>query len=145
MADVFTPEERSRIMAKIRSEDTGPEVRLRQLIRNALGYRWRIDNNVAELPGTPDVVVPALKLAIFADGCFYHGCPLHHRVPKTNVVYWSEKVALNKRRDRRNDRKLRSLGFSVWHVWEHDLKPTELPRTEARLRRRLAVRMATLG
>ena len=75
MADVFPPEQRSEIMSRIRSSGTTPEARLCASVREALGGRWRIDRNVRTLPGQPDVVVAGLHLAIFADGCFYHGCP----------------------------------------------------------------------
>jgi DNA mismatch endonuclease (patch repair protein) len=92
MADVFTPEQRSEIMSRIRSSGTTPEARLCASVREALGGRWRIDRNVRTLPGQPDVVVAGLHLAIFADGCFYHGCPEHGHMPKSNVDYWLPKL-----------------------------------------------------
>jgi DNA mismatch endonuclease (patch repair protein) len=113
MADVFTPEKRSEIMSRIRSSGTTPEARLCAAVREALGGRWRIDMNVRTLPGQPDVVVPGLRLAIFADGCFYHGCPEHGHVPKSNVGYWLPKLVRNRRRDRASRRALRRMGFAV--------------------------------
>lgn len=119
MVDVYTPEKRSRIMAAIRSSGTVPEERLYSVVRAALGHRWRIDRNVRNLPGQPDIVVPALRLAIFLDGCFYHCCPRHGHIPESNCGYWAPKLARNVRRDRANSRALRRIGFGVWRVWEH--------------------------
>jgi DNA mismatch endonuclease (patch repair protein) len=67
MADIFTPEKRSEIMSRIRSTGTTPETRLWVLVRAALGRRWRIDRNVRTLPGQPDVLIPSLRLAVFAE------------------------------------------------------------------------------
>ena len=110
MADVFTPEKRSEIMSRIRSSGTTPKARLCAAVREALGGRWRIDVNVRTLPGQPDVVVPGLGLAIFADEWFYHGCPEHGHVPKSNVGYWLPKLVRNRRRGRASRRVLRRMG-----------------------------------
>jgi DNA mismatch endonuclease (patch repair protein) len=120
MTDVFTPDKRSEVMSKIRSSGTRIEEQLYQAVRDALGYRWRIDRNVGALPGKPDVVVPTLWLAVFVDGCFYHSCPHHGRIPSSNRDYWEPKLRGNVRRDERNRRRLRSLGYHVWRFWEHD-------------------------
>ncbi len=141
MADVFTPEKRSEIMSRIRSSGTTPESRLCAAVREALGRRWRIDTNVRTLPGQPDVVVPSLRLAIFADGCFYHGCPEHGHVPKSNVGYWLAKLTRNRRRDRARRRALRRMGFAVWRFWEHQLKGRRMARTQLTLTRRLKARL----
>jgi DNA mismatch endonuclease, patch repair protein len=141
MADVFTPEKRSEIMSRIRSTGTTPEARLWTMVREALGGRWRIDKNVRSLPGQPDVVVPSLRLAIFADGCFYHGCPEHGHVPKSNVDYWLPKLVRNRRRDGANRRALRKLGFAVWRLWEHELKGRRIARTQLTLTRKLKARL----
>src|SRR5689334_14554597 len=119
MADVFDSRKRSAVMSRIRSKGTSVEEALYCLIRNFLGQRWRIDRNVAGLPGCPDVVIPGLRLAIFADGCFYHGCPQHGHIPKSNQGYWAPKLARNRSRDNSRRRALRRLGYSVWRVWEH--------------------------
>jgi DNA mismatch endonuclease (patch repair protein) len=141
MADVFTPEKRSDIMSRIRSSGTTPEARLWTLVREALGGRWRIDRNVRTLPGQPDVLVPSLRLAIFADGCFYHGCPEHGHVPKSNVEYWLTKLTRNRRRDRARRRALRRMGFAVWRLWEHELRGRSMSRTQLVLARRLKARL----
>ena len=141
MADVFTPEKRSEIMSRIRSSGTMPEARLCAALREVLGGRWKIDTNVRTLPGQPDLVIPGLRLAIFADGCFYHGCPEHGHVPKSNVAYWLPKLIRNRRRDRASRRELRKMGFAVWSFWECGLKGRRMTRTQVVLVRRLKARL----
>jgi DNA mismatch endonuclease (patch repair protein) len=141
MADCFTPEFRSEVMSRIRSKGTSPEERLATAVLDALGPGWRIDRNVGALPGRPDVVIPDLGVCIFADGCFFHGCPKHWRAPSTRTEYWVPKVASNKRRDRRHARALRAQGWAVWRLWEHDLTP----RAQESIRRRLRARLARIG
>ncbi len=138
--DMFTAEERSALMARIRSSGTTPEVRLYELVRAILGNRWRIDRNARHLPGKPDVLVPSLALAVFADGCFFHGCAEHSRVPKSNADYWGPKIARNASRDAASRRQLRELGLEVWRFWEHDLRGRPLESTQASLKVRLAQR-----
>jgi DNA mismatch endonuclease (patch repair protein) len=140
--DMFTPEERSALMARIRSTGTAPEARLCALVRSTLGGAWPVEQNVRSLPGNPDVVVPSLALVIFADGCFFHGCPVHSRVPRSNADYWGPKIARNARRDISHRRRLRRLGFAVWRFWEHDLKGRQVEKTSNLLRRRLERRIA---
>ena len=145
MTDIFSSDKRSVIMSRIRSQGTKPEVRLCAIIREILGKRRRIMLNVTSLPGCPDIVVPSLKLVIFSDGCFYHCCPRHGHTPKSNSEYWAPKLARNLRRDRRIRRHLRSLGYSVWRVWEHDLSTTKIESTLQRLRRRIGKRAAQIN
>ncbi len=137
VTDVFSSKKRSQVMSRIRSKGTTVEETLYRIVRESLGRRWRIDRNVATLPGRPDVVVPALRLAIFADGCFYHGCPDHGHTPKSNQDYWIPKLARNCERDRSNRRRLRRLGYYVWAIWEHDLEGGGLERTALIVQRRL--------
>ena len=141
MADIFDPRKRSEIMSRIRSTGTKPETALYEMVRAILGHRWRIDRNVSGLPGQPHVVVPTLSVAIFADGCFFHHCPQHGRIPDTNRDYWGPKLERNVRRDRRNRKRLRSLGYSTWRYWEHDFSAKNFEATkrilEGRLRRRV--------
>jgi DNA mismatch endonuclease (patch repair protein) len=131
--DCFTPEFRSDVMARIRSSGTGPEERLAVAVRASLGPRPLLERNVAILPGRPDIVIPSLKLCIFADGCFFHGCPRHWRAPLTRPEYWVPKVEGNVRRDRRTAAALRRQGYSVWRVWEHDLRAGSIAQTASRL------------
>lgn len=133
MADVFTPEKRSEVMSRIRSTGSKPEERLFVAVRAALGHRWRIDRNVKALPGCPDIVIPSLRTVIFLDGCFYHCCPVHGHIPKSNTDYWAPKLAKNVKRDRVNRRELRRLGYSVWRYWEHDFRARPSQRAVRRL------------
>jgi DNA mismatch endonuclease (patch repair protein) len=138
MTDIYTIQERSKIMSRIRSSGTAPEEALYSVVRELLGDHRRIDRNVSRLPGQPDIIVPSLKLAIFADGCFYHCCPNHGRKPKSNVDYWIPKLSRNRKRDRANRAALRKMRYTVWSVWEHSLKKHSIQRTSALLKKRLA-------
>jgi len=144
MPDIFTTEKRSQIMSRIRASGTAPERQLYNLVRRELGHRWRIDSNVQDLPGRPDIVIPSLDLVIFMDGCFYHSCPVHGHVPKSNTAYWSPKLARTALRDKSNRRRLQYRGFAVWRYWEHDLKPAVIGRTHSRLSKRLSKRKAAI-
>ncbi|MFI5345141.1 MAG: very short patch repair endonuclease [Elusimicrobiota bacterium] len=116
--DRVNPRTRSRIMAAVKSRGgRTTERRLRAHIV-ASGIRgWRV--NLKPLPGSPDFAFPRQKLAVFVDGCFWHGCPRCYRVPKSRVAFWTTKVASNVRRDRRQSRMLRSSGWRVIRLWEH--------------------------
>jgi DNA mismatch endonuclease (patch repair protein) len=137
MTDKHTPEQRSANMARIRSSGTVPEERLYQAVRAALGYRWRIDRNIRAMPGCPDVVIPSLRLVIFVDGCFFHGCPKHYRAPLSNTQYWVPKIRRNIERDKAQQAALEADGWSVWRVWEHELTKNTLPDTQTVLSHRL--------
>lgn len=138
MADKLTPAARSALMARIRSTGTLPELRLAAACEQIFGSE-AITLNDRTIPGRPDVFVPALSIAIFADGCFYHCCPDHFRLPKTNRRYWKAKLLRNTRRDRRLELALRRSGISVWRVWEHDLngRANNSVQVDILLRRRL--------
>ena len=128
--DRLTPEARSALMARIRGRDTSPELALRRLL-HGLGYRFRCHR--ADLPGTPDVVLPGRGKVLFLHGCFWHrhpGCR-HATTPRTRPEFWRLKFERNLARDRRARRALNRAGWSVGVVWECAL------RDEARLARRL--------
>src|SRR3954466_5999774 len=131
--DIFTAEKRSQVMSRIRSTGTAPEEHLFGLVRSVAGSRCRIQRNARHITGTPDVFIPSLSLALFLDGCFFHGCPVHGHVPKSNTDYWTEKIDRNRKRDKRYRAALRLQGISVWSFWEHELKRHSLPRTLRRL------------
>ena len=105
-------------MSRIRSADTGVEVALRSTLHKR-GLRFR---KTTKLPGRPDLVFPRARLAVFVDGCFWHGCPKHYQQPVKNAAYWRSKAESNRERDRAVARKLRKLGWSVTRVWEHDIE-----------------------
>ncbi|MEU5898490.1 MULTISPECIES: very short patch repair endonuclease [Streptomyces] len=111
---------RRRNMQAIRSRDTKPERKIRSLL-HAQGMRYRVA--AKPLPGlrrTADIVFRPAKLAVFIDGCYWHGCPEHYVQPKTNAGYWSDKVARNMARDRDTDAQLRAAGWTVLRFWEHE-------------------------
>ena len=138
MADILDAQKRSEIMSRIRSVGTTPERRLYAWVRETLDPRWRIDLNTRALPGQPDVFIPSLRVVLFADGCFYHGCPLHGHQPKSNQKYWLPKLARNRKRDSANRKALRAMGCKVWAFWEHGLRGKELERTRKNISRRIA-------
>lgn len=110
-------------MRSNRGRDTRPELALRSAV-HALGLRYRV--SAPPLPGcrrTADLVFPSAKVAVFLDGCFWHGCPEHHTVAVTNASFWAEKVATNRRRDRDTDQRLAEAGWLGVRIWEHD-EPT---------------------
>jgi DNA mismatch endonuclease (patch repair protein) len=103
-----------------RVRDTKPEIELRRAL-HALGLRYRVDRLV--LPGTrrrADIVFGNGKIAVFVDGCFWHGCPLHSTEPKNNAPWWAAKIDGNRARDRDTDQRLAALGWQVERVWEHE-------------------------
>lgn len=124
MTDVFTPEKRSAVMAKVKGRGTKPELKVRKAL-TALGVRYRL--NRKDLPGSPDVVMAGRRLAIFVHGCFWHGhdCARGSRVPKANRDYWLAKVARNKARDAAAEAALMTLGWRVETIWECDLKDAQ--------------------
>lgn len=115
--DTLTVAERSERMARIRSKDTKPELRVRQLLHR-LGYRFRLHRK--DLPGSPDLVFPARRKAIFVHGCFWHAheaCRLANR-PKSRRSFWDAKFERNKVRDAANLKALKQGGWKVYTVWE---------------------------
>jgi len=103
-------------MRAVKTRNTGPELRVRSVLRG----RWRYTQATNHLPGRPDFVLPDHAVAVFVDGCFWHGCPTHFRLPKHNREWWREKIARNVRRDARQSAQLRRLGYSVVRLREHD-------------------------
>jgi DNA mismatch endonuclease (patch repair protein) len=120
MADWLSKEQRTRNMSAIRSSGTATERRLGELLREVFPRRKLVD--YPDLPGRPDFYLPGLRLVVFADGCFWHGCRQHGRVPEDNREYWEAKLARNRRRDRAVARQLKGEGFRVVRVWHHELK-----------------------
>ncbi|MDQ0698416.1 DNA mismatch endonuclease (patch repair protein) [Streptomyces sp. W4I9-2] len=106
-------------MQAIRSRDTKPERLIRRLV-HANGLRYRVAARpLPDLRRTADMVFRPAKVAVFIDGCYWHGCPEHYVSPKTNPGYWSEKVARNVARDRDTDERLSAAGWLVLRFWEH--------------------------
>lgn len=118
--DIMSPEKRSRLMSRVRSRDTGPEMLLRRALWSA-GYRYRLGHRL-KLPGKPDLVFPRARLAVYVDGCFWHACPEHATQPTTRSEWWREKIQGNVSRDRRVDAQMAELGWTVMRFWEHEVE-----------------------
>lgn len=103
-----------------RSRDTRPELAVRSAIHRR-GLRYWVDRRpVGRLRRKADLVFPTVKVAVFIDGCFWHGCPEHYVEPKTNTTYWREKIEGNQARDRQTDRILSEGGWTVLRFWAHE-------------------------
>lgn len=102
-------------------KNTRPELALRsELHRRGLRYRLNRLIVAGDHATRPDVVFPRERIAVFLDGCYWHGCPEHGTQPRTNSDYWSAKIARNRARDERNNAALASSGWRVIRVWEHE-------------------------
>jgi DNA mismatch endonuclease (patch repair protein) len=115
--DRIKTEQRSKIMSAIRSKDTRPEVLLRKALW-AKGMRFRKQYGKERI----DVAFPSHKLAIFVDGCFWHGCPIHSRLPKSHKEYWHPKLKRNRERDKAKEERLELEGWRILRFWEHEMK-----------------------
>lgn len=115
-------------MARVRQKGTDAELAIRrELFR--LGARYRVDYVVVRNPRrVADIVFPGLKIAVFVDGCFWHGCPEHASWPKQNAEFWRQKIEANRARDADTDARLAALGWRVVRVWEHEVPVTAAKR-----------------
>ena len=113
--------ERSAVMRAVKSRDTGPELKVRKMLR-ALAPGYRLHR--ADLPGKPDIVYASRRLTIFVHGCFWHGhdCPRGARSPKDNADYWRTKIARNRARDAETVTRLEAMGWRVMVIFECELK-----------------------
>ena len=128
MADTMTQSQRHFTMSQVHSNSTKPELKLRQALWH-LGFRYLVNDK--GLPGTPDIVLPKYRTAIFIHGCFWHGhkgCKFY-TIPKTNTEFWQSKVARNRQRDQEVWRQLEAKGWFVIIVWECQLKKAKFQET----------------
>lgn len=117
-----------------RSRDTGPEIQLRSALHRA-GLRFRKHFRIPGTRTSCDVAFPKQRVAVFLDGCFWHDCPVHGHVPKTNAEYWGRKLERNRARDEATNALLISLGWVPVRVWEHETPfITAVERVTAQLR-----------
>ena len=123
--DTLSPAQRSERMGRVRSKHTRPELTVRKLV-HSLGFRYRLHRK--DLPGNPDLAFPGRHKLIFVHGCFWHRhgprCPLT-RLPKSKLDFWAPKLEQNKKRDEKNQRRLRAQGWDSLVIWECQLKDNE--------------------
>src|SRR4051794_24068124 len=121
VVDVLSPSQRRTNMQRIRSKNTGPELKARRLI-HSLGYRYRLHG--AGLPGRPDLVFSSRRKVIFVHGCYWHmhSCPLGRVAPVTNAEFWRQKREGNVNRDERDVKALRDRGWRVLVIWQCELR-----------------------
>jgi DNA mismatch endonuclease, patch repair protein len=120
------PEARRRIMRANRRRDTAPELEIRSRLHR-MGLRFRVDRPIRIPDGRPirpDIVFPRQRVAVFVDGCFWHACPYHGTVPRTNADYWIPKIRENQARDQRNVAALEAVGWTTLRFWAH-VQPVE--------------------
>jgi DNA mismatch endonuclease (patch repair protein) len=124
---------RRRNMQAIKNRDTQPELRLRSLLHSR-GLRFRVAYRpLPEVRWSADLVFTKARLAVFVDGCFWHACPAHFKLPGRNSDYWQSKIDRNQRRDHEFDLRLREAGWTVVRVWEHEDVEAVAARIEALL------------
>lgn len=119
MVDNLTRDMRSKVMASIRGKNTMPELTIRKLVWTA-GKRYRLHDR--SIYGTPDISNKSKKVAVFIDGCFWHGCEVCYKEPKTNIAYWRDKIIRNRKRRELLKEKLLSRNWTVMEFWEHEVK-----------------------
>ena len=115
MVDVHTKEKRSQIMSKIRSKDTKPEIILRKILKKN-GFEYQ-----SKEFGRPDFINYKEKVVLFVDGCFWHCCPTHSKMPEQNADYWIPKLERNLIRAREVEIAWKNVGWKIIRIWEHDL------------------------
>ncbi len=119
MPDKFSKDVRSNIMSSIRSKNTQPELAVRKIIWSK-GKRYRVHDRTVF--GTPDISHKGKKLAVFIDGCFWHGCKKCCTVPQTNTTFWINKIHNNQKRRRKVAARLKFDGWNMITFWEHEIK-----------------------
>ncbi len=129
MSDSLSSEQRSELMRRIRTNGTKPELAVREVLQS-MGYEYELQRE--DLPGTPDIVLPEWRTAVFVHGCFWHGhekCDRGRRVPKTNRQMWVTKIAQNRERDARVKKQLETAGWRVVVIWDCETRdPAKLER-----------------
>lgn len=136
MADVFSARKRSAIMARVRGRgNERTELALLSVLRCHNITGWRRHQRVF---GNPDFIFPKLRLAVFVDGCFWHCCPQHSTKPASNRLFWRQKLARNKARDRLVNSTLRKTGWTVLRIWQHELARKNQRRCVLRIQKALA-------
>ena len=124
MPDIYSKPKRSQIMSKISGKDTKPEILVRKYLFSK-GFRYRINDK--RYPGSPDIVLPKYKTVLFIHGCFWHGHSCKRgKLPEANREFWENKINNTKKRDNRNIRDLKKLGWEVYTIWQCEIQTKEL-------------------
>ena len=124
--DTVSPDKRSWIMARVKSKGgKSTELKIIQILKEKGLKGWRRN---FKLHGKPDFVYPKLRVAIFVDGCFWHGCKKHCRLPSSNQEYWIAKIERNKARDKAISKELKTMGWDVIRIWEHEIGTSQMMR-----------------
>lgn len=132
-------------MKRVRRRDTGPELRLRSELHRR-GLRFRVDVPVPFLPRhRADVVFGPAKVVVFVDGCFWHGCPVHGEVPRSNSAWWKAKIERVRKRDVRTDDAFRAHGWLVARIWEHEDVSAAADLVQRAVEARRPVRLISSG
>ena len=118
MSDNLSKENRSKVMASIKGKNTKPEVAIRKLLWKQ-GIRYRIHNK--NIFGIPDISIKDKMIAVFIDGCFWHGCGRCYKEPRTNSKFWRTKISDNKKRRKKVRKYLKNEGWNVLEFWEHEV------------------------
>ncbi|PTL37413.1 very short patch repair endonuclease [Alkalicoccus saliphilus] len=116
--DNVSNDKRSKTMKAVKSKNTTLELRVRKALWNR-NVRYRVNNS--SLYGKPDISVKKYKLVVFIDSCYWHGCPLHGRIPKSNTSFWEAKIQRNKERDKKVTNYYLEKGWNIVRVWEHEI------------------------
>ena len=131
--DVFGKSKRSQVMSRVRGHgNKATELALIKFFRRHRFTGWSRHRPIF---GNPDFAFPKLRLAVFVDGCFWHGCPRHATQPATNRAFWQKKLARNRARDRVVNRTLRQRGWIILRIWQHELTRRNEPRLLLRIHR----------
>lgn len=118
MADTISKEQRSKNMKAIRSQSELENLFSKYLWNQGLRFR----KNVRKLKGSPDIAIQKYKIVIFVDSCFWHGCPLHFKRPKSNQEFWDKKITRNRERDKEVNEYYIQQGWNIRRIWEHEIK-----------------------
>jgi DNA mismatch endonuclease, patch repair protein len=123
-------------MARVRRRDTRPELELRSALHQR-GLRYRVDRRPLQgLPSRADIVFGPAKVAVYVDGCFWHSCPEHGTMPRSNEAFWQQKLARNRERDAAVNEALAASGWTVIRIWEHEEIDAAADCVEAAVRER---------
>ncbi|KKO17988.1 MAG: very short patch repair endonuclease [Candidatus Brocadia sp.] len=124
--DTFSSAVRSRIMARVRSQrNRSTELKIIEILKRGGLKGWRRNS---PLHGKPDFIYPKQRIALFVDGCFWHGCPKCCRMPSAHRKYWVNKIERNKNRDKDVTKALKKKGWKVIRIWEHEISAAKIAR-----------------